>query len=101
MVWPSSAGPLRCSRIVPTLGSSIGRRPASATVCERYPPQFGLQVAAHVLSLGRLGTAERPCGGTRTRHAGGAPTGARIGFARVLDHPVARAQLDREVALGV
>src|ERR1022692_3374507 len=37
MVLASSAGPLRCSRMVPTLGSSIGRRPDSDTVCERYP----------------------------------------------------------------
>src|ERR1035437_10289644 len=40
IVLPSSAGPLRCSRMVPTLGSSIGRLPASGTVCERYPPRL-------------------------------------------------------------
>src|SRR5260370_37226625 len=36
-VLPSSVGSVRCIRIVPTFGSSMDRRPASATVCDRYP----------------------------------------------------------------
>src|SRR5262249_9997375 len=36
-VWPSSVDPIRCNRIVPILGSSIGRLPLNDTCCERYP----------------------------------------------------------------
>ena len=63
-------------------------------------PQLGLQVAAHVLALVRLELPSRPAVPVPPIMPGVRPA-ARTEFAGVLDHPVARAQLDREVALGV
>src|ERR1019366_2340746 len=97
MVLPSSAGPLRCSRMVPTLGSSIGRRPDSGTVCERYPASLAWRSQPLYLRVGRRGPAERPGRGGAAFHAGGDPIASGIVFAGVLNPPVACAQLEREV----